>query len=301
MGNDGGSIPTRRELVKEAARQPTTSEVRATQKETLAHRWRHCLISDLELSAPIVSDALGRLYNKDAIITHLLSVAGADDEDDDAKVARKDAEQKLKGVVTSIKDVVEVKFETDEGAWRCPITQKKLDESIRAVYIVPCGHAFSESAVNEIMGAAAKAAENDATEELEKPACLVCSSTYATNDIIPILPTNELDEARLSLRRQHLKEIGLTHSLSKASGSKKRKKAKDDAPAERNAKKQQKGSTTIQNTETAAIAAKVLKEQEQRNQNRKLVDADKKPREKAIWGKNNDFMTRGFTIPDKRG
>lgn len=181
MGNDGGrygqpisikltrvtlltprSIPKRRELVKEAARNPTASELKETLQEQQGHLWSTDPLSQRPLSKPIVSDSLGRLFNKDSIIEFLLP-----SED---KTAAKQAEQEalLRGTVKSLKDVVEVKFEVDEAAteaargrggpglrtevWVCPITREELGPGTKSVYLVPCGHAFSASAVKEVSG-----------------------------------------------------------------------------------------------------------------------------------------------------
>lgn len=61
--------------------------------------------------------------------------------------------------MTSLKDVLEVKFEIVkeesekmEEKWTCPVSRKELGPGIRSVYLVPCGHAFSESAVKEVGG-----------------------------------------------------------------------------------------------------------------------------------------------------
>lgn len=74
------------------------------------------------------------------------------DADDDAK--RAEQERVLDGTVRSLKDVVEVKFERDaEGAGlapMCPISNKPLGPGTKAVYLVPCGHAFSEVAIREV-------------------------------------------------------------------------------------------------------------------------------------------------------
>ena len=139
---------------------------------------------------------------------------------------------------------------------------------------------------------------------------LQCNEPYAENDVIPILPTAPADIARLSLRMKTLKEKGLTHSLKKASGSKKRKrnaekeasavdtkqaeeaKTKDeheenilDKPArlllstssprpqaEPAASKSTSGTvpTGIKNAATASLTAKVLEEQETRNKRRRV-------------------------------
>ena len=148
MGNDGGSIPTRRELVKEAARDLSTTQVKEIQTEQQEHYWSTCALSHQPLSLPVISDALGTLYNKDAVLDHLLS---AGQEDKQGLEARGEA---FKDRLRSIRDVVEVKFQAEaEGSkWVCPVTGKALGPGTRAVYLVPCGHAFSESAMKEMPG-----------------------------------------------------------------------------------------------------------------------------------------------------
>jgi hypothetical protein len=159
MGNDGGSIPTRRELVKEAAKALTTTQVKEVQNEQQEYHWSHDPISRKPLSLPVVSDSAGTLYNKDSVIEYLLAGEG------DAK--KIEAERVLQGRVSSLKDVVEVKFEVgkEEGdgivghagsgrteKWVCPITGKELGPGAKAVYLVPCGHAFAGSVVKEVSG-----------------------------------------------------------------------------------------------------------------------------------------------------
>lgn len=36
--------------------------------------------------------------------------------------------------------------------WICPITAKQLGPSVKSVYLVPCGHVFSEEAIREMKG-----------------------------------------------------------------------------------------------------------------------------------------------------
>jgi Rtf2 RING-finger len=163
---------------------------------------------------------------------------------------------------------------------------------------------------------------------------LQCNEPYAENDVIPILPTAPADIARLSLRMKTLKEKGLTHSLKKASGSKKRKKnAEKEASAadtkqaeeaktkdeheenisdkpvrpqfEPAASKSTSGTvpTGIKNAATASLTAKVLEEQETRNKRRRVetnenlksLFSSRDPKQPS--GKSSDFMTRGFSIP----
>lgn len=294
MGNDGGSIPKRRELVKEAARNPTASELKETQQEQQEYYWTTDPISREPLAQPIVSDCNGRLYNKSTILEYL--VEGA---------RKEDADVITRGTVKSLKDVVEVKFEVDVEAtakengtakreiWKCPVTGDKLGPSSKAAYIVPCGHAFSGTAIKEVSG--------------EK--CLTCDTEYASNDIIPIIPAADTDIARLLLRMKTLQEKGLSHSLKKAGGGKKRKKREDGEDVAGDTRKSQKvtnektetnGSSGINNSSTASLTAKVLQAQEKANKQRRDNDNVKSLfSSKDSSNKNSDFMTRGYSVPSR--
>jgi hypothetical protein len=287
MGNDGGSIPTRRELVKNAARAPNTTELKASQLESQTHAWEYCPLSNRPLAAPIVSDCAGTLYNKDAILEQLLPKDG-----DVSASAIKEKEDILQGRVKGLRDVVEVKFTVvkvgrDEKKI-CPITSKELGPSTKSVYLVPCGHAFSEVAIREVAG----------------DTCVECSEPYTTENIIPILSISRDDITKLATRAAKLKDSGLTHSLKKTSGSgKKRKKnaeSSEAAPVEKSAPK----SSGLKNSATASLTAKVLEEQEERNKRRKLGLNDNlktlfSNKSNAVTPRGGDFMTRGFSIPKK--
>jgi hypothetical protein len=319
MGNDGGSIPTRRELVKEAARNPNTSELKATLLEAQTHHWTYCPLSNRPLAAPIVSDCAGTLYNKDAILEQLLP------KDDDVPASIiKEKEDVLQGRVKGLRDVVEVKFTvTNEGRDEkkiCPITSKELGPTTKAVYLVPCGHAFSEVAIREVAG----------------DTCVECNEGYTSENIIPILPLAKEDIDKLAARAAKLKETGLTHSLKKAPGGKKRKKnaETEGAPAEGKpttngapeglsekvksrlaengaATPQSRSGTStpvasgIKNAATASLTSRVLEEQEERNKRRKLGLNDNLKSLFSSTGynaqeqKGGDFMTRGYSLPKK--
>jgi hypothetical protein len=163
MGNDGGSIPKRNELVKEAAKALTTAQIKEAQNEQQEYAWSTDPLTRKPLARPVVSDAAGHLYNKDSIIEFLLK-----DDDDAEKVEMR----KVAGVkeselgtfgdrVKGLKDVVEVKFKIEKGEegergekWVCPITGLRLGPGSKGVYLVPCGHAFAGSVVKEVKGSA---------------------------------------------------------------------------------------------------------------------------------------------------
>ncbi|KAF8476017.1 Rtf2 RING-finger-domain-containing protein [Kalaharituber pfeilii] len=318
MGNDGGSIPTRRELLKSAGRSKTHSELRDSQTQRSQYYWTYCALSKRPLASPIVADHLGRLYNKDAIIEWLLK----------RLEAFGDGEEVLKGRgVNGLKDIVEVHFhqlestpekehngngaaEQTEGSerkerWVCPITCKELGGGVRAVYLVPCGCAFAEGAIKET--AAARGREGETTE------CLQCGKPYNPRDVININPTAEADITRLQTRLKDLSTLGLTHSLKKAAGekSKKRKlKEKENGTTNGDSSKNNDNvSSNIKNSATASITSKVLADEREKTKLRKLEMSDSvkslfsapeandsKDRSKRRGG---DFMTRGYTLPNR--
>ncbi|KAF1982309.1 DUF602-domain-containing protein [Aulographum hederae CBS 113979] len=354
MGNDGGSIPTRRELVKEAARDPTVSELKAARLEQQEYAWTTDPISEKPLRRPVVSDSAGRLYRKESVVEYLLAVAGGDEGVQVAGKSREEVERILGGRVKSLKDVVEVLFtpastpevpgQTPATAkidithgnelYICPITNKPLGPAAKAVYLVPCGHAFAGAAIKEV--------------QREEKRCLVCSEAYAENDVVGILPVDEVEIARLEVRVRMLREKGLSHGLKKVKGEKREKKNKKHASVEGtngatmpstvenedkapqltsstkleplsrpSSTKPPSTSTTttsssgINNPSTASLTAKVLAEQDARNKKRKLAQNDNieslyasGPNKKATTdagatGRNTDFMTRGYSIPVK--
>lgn len=78
MGNDGGSIARRDELVKVKATTNSKSQAKSTQRQ----KWTTCALSKQPLREPVVADALGRMYNKEAVTEWLIEsvTGGARDE-----------------------------------------------------------------------------------------------------------------------------------------------------------------------------------------------------------------------------
>lgn len=155
-----------------------------------------------------------------------------------------------------------------------------------------------------------------------------CNTAYASNDVIPILPTAATDIARLNLRTRILKEKGLTHSLKKAPGNKKRKKgtekdktesttitppdskantSEEDKALSKAEKKEKKEKVNdgIKNASTAYLTKKVLEEQQERNKRRKLEQNEnvkslfRKSDDRPSAANSRDYMTRGFSIGKK--
>lgn len=270
MGNDGGSIPKRHELVKDAARAPTLSELKATALESLAHSWAHCALSGnpIDLDS-VVSDWRGRLYSYEPVLKGLMpstSDSAAEEEDEDAR-------QLAAMGVRSLRDVARLKFMKNGDKWICPISMKEMGPGTKAVYIVPCCHVFAELAMREI----------------EEKSCPECGEAFQQDNVVVILPTVEKEVERLEKRIEALRTEGLTHTLKKDKSDKKKKKQKkrkggdgDEAleetdQPEAKKKKSRSGNDVdarisgINNPLAASLAAKVLAEQGELNKRRKMV------------------------------
>ncbi|EQB45748.1 hypothetical protein CGLO_15331 [Colletotrichum gloeosporioides Cg-14] len=276
MGNDGGSIPKRRELVKEAARALTVSELKANALESLGHAWANDPLSNEPLDKEnVVSDWRGRLYNYETILQGLMP-------SDDAAVTPNPDSPELTFASTGIKslrDIVKLKFHqysppgSKKAIWACPISLKELSPSVKAVYLVPCGHVFAEVAVKEI-------GESTST-------CPECSEPFEAKNVVPILPTEEADLKKLTKRMDDLIAAGLTHGLKKEKkdkkdkGKKKRKAEDTDAKDDGEAPEKRRATATtdsaksktrnINNPMAASLTAKVMAEQEELSKRRKLA------------------------------
>ncbi|KAH9487360.1 Replication termination factor 2 [Psilocybe cubensis] len=226
MGNDGGSIPDRRDLVRNKPKAEQADKANQTKA-----RWFYCALSKRKLQEPVVSCALGKLYNKDAIIEYLLD-----------KSAYGDGEE-ICGHIRSLKDVKTLTLapnpapassdasadSTDRPQFVCPLTLKEMNGVQPFIYISTCGCVFSQAGFKTVT-AAGSPKEKDSTppkgEEKGDSSlnlCPQCAKKYADDDIIQLNPSPEEEQAlRFALERKRLLEPS----------KKKSKKRKNDASPE---------------------------------------------------------------------
>ncbi|KAJ7070341.1 DUF602-domain-containing protein [Mycena belliarum] len=211
MGNDGGSIPDRRDLVR--SKPKAEAPDKANQSRA---RWHFCALSKRRLQEPVVSCVLGKLYNKDAIIEFLL------DRD-----AYGDGEN-ICGHIRSLKDIktltltanpapVQPNTEPSEHPqFVCPLTLKEMNGVLPFVYLRPCGCVFAAAGL-----AAVRVAPADVQEG--KDTCPQCAAKYShAFDCVSLNPAPD-EERRL---RDALAAQRLLEPVKK---SKKRKAAVDAA------------------------------------------------------------------------
>ncbi|KAI8371719.1 Rtf2 RING-finger-domain-containing protein [Radiomyces spectabilis] len=178
MGNDGGSIPRRIELVKEKQK-----DIRLNPDLERLAAWFHCALSKQPLEPPIVADALGKLYNQDAVIEYLLDKSAYGDAD------------KICSHIHSMKDTTKLNLtpnpaysEAATGAatmgnleqdikarFICPISMKEMNGKHRFVYFDTCGCVIAEQSLKEI----------------PSKECVTCGKPFENENVIVINPQKE--------------------------------------------------------------------------------------------------------------
>ena len=134
MGNDGGSIPRRREVVKQKKKeQHKESYEIAKAKSSL------CALGKDQLTEPLAFCKLGLLYNKEEVIKRLI-------EKNMPKAFRH---------IRKLKDVKDIKanFKIQADGTKvivCPVSQHELNGFHPFMAVWGCGCVFSEDAFKEL-------------------------------------------------------------------------------------------------------------------------------------------------------
>ncbi|THG92633.1 hypothetical protein EW026_g8335 [Hermanssonia centrifuga] len=296
MGNDGGSIPDRRDLVRNKPKAEQADKANQTRA-----RWFFCALSKRRLQEPVVACALGKLYNKDSIIEYLLD-----------KSAYGDGEE-ICGHIRSLKDVKTLKLtpntsqapsadsKTDRAAFVCPLNIKEMNGSQPFVYLWTCGCVFSQAGLRAVSSSPPpredagklekKGQDLDIGKQLD--ICPQCAAKYdKTQDIILLNPPPEEEESMFTtmiLRR--------ASEPVKSKGKKRKAASGADTPSsEPPTKKNHASSTPSINSNIAsasrAVASSLAEEEAKRKAN--MSDAVK-----SLYGpkdgvkRKETFMTMG--------
>jgi hypothetical protein len=173
MGADGGSIPTRVDMVK------TRQVERKVQKEDSREAFERCALSKQPLESPVVICELGRLYNKQELIAFLLDLKrkAKENTEDDAP----DVSARLPHI-KSLKDVFDVKT---TFPLRCPITQVEPGDSHTFLYVRGCGCVLSKRALGQVQSQGSQGCLN----------CGIVSHELEEERYIVIAPSNPPDVA----------------------------------------------------------------------------------------------------------
>ena len=113
MGGDGGSLPTRGDLVKEKEK-----EEKANPQEQERSRWTTCRLSAKPLGDDVVTCKFGMLYNRSEAVQYMADVRSG-----------KRAHVAAFAHLNTLKDLVPLRPKRIDGAapdafprWQCPIT-----------------------------------------------------------------------------------------------------------------------------------------------------------------------------------
>ncbi|KAL7285890.1 hypothetical protein ACG7TL_001001 [Trametes sanguinea] len=213
MGNDGGSIPDRRDLVRTKAKAE-----QADKANQIRAMWFFCALSKRPLQEPIVSCALGKLYNKDALLEFLINRQSFGDGEE------------ICGHIRSLKDVKTLKLtpnpaktppsatssesSPDRAPFVCPLNFKEMNGSQPFVYLSTCGCVFSQAGLKAISTSPSKSPGTELPGELKKDRkdkeksgtpekeqskeldlCPQCGAKYdRSSDIIMLNPPPEVEE-----------------------------------------------------------------------------------------------------------
>ncbi|KAI9470408.1 Rtf2 RING-finger-domain-containing protein [Zychaea mexicana] len=286
MGNDGGSIPRRIELVKEKQK-----EVKINPDLERIAAWFYCALSKQTLQTPIVSCGLGKLYNQDAIIEYLLDKNAYGDGD------------KICSHISSPKDTVklnltpnpsydESKSDKDsttmghldkemKSRFICPISMKEMNGKHRFVYLDTCGCVFAEQSLKEV----------------KSKECVSCGKPFESENVIVINPNKEeLDGMKTVIKAKKAQakaEKKAKKAAKQEGGSDKEKKRKRDktSPPQQSSLAPPAKKSNISSSAAAAVMGKVAQELAEKEKNKEVSQAVK-----SIYAKKEvkgNYLTMG--------
>lgn len=182
MGNDGGSIPKRIDLVKEKAKE--------IKKDTLSinqNRSRYCAISNSKLQAPIVGCRLGYLYNKEALLSCLINKSMP------SSFAHISKLKDVKNLITTPNS-----DRNSPNPLICPLTRLEFNGLNKFIFFWKCGCMIAEK------GMASVSTNN----------CPLCGTEYKPSDVIHLnMGSDEVETKRKIILDAKLANNALKESL----------------------------------------------------------------------------------------
>eukprot|EP00033_Pygsuia_biforma_P003195 GCRY01003505.1.p1 GENE.GCRY01003505.1~~GCRY01003505.1.p1 ORF type:complete len:287 (-),score=36.80 GCRY01003505.1:286-1146(-) len=181
MGNDGGSIPMRCEMVRTKEKKHYPNQVEAGRI-----KWSQCALTKEELRPPIVCCPLGHLFNKEAVIQHLLKKSLPKEFDYIKSLKDLHTLNLTRNPVLDqpMGDTVRADTGHPPALFACPITLRECGGLNRFVALIPCGCVVSEKIMKEIP---------------DDSQCPHCCQSISSEDTI-VLNGNDQDISRLKQR-----------------------------------------------------------------------------------------------------
>ncbi|KAH9990493.1 Rtf2 RING-finger-domain-containing protein [Russula vinacea] len=272
MGNDGGSIPDRRDLVRNKPKAEQADKANQTRA-----RWFFCALSKRPLQEPIVSCDLGKLYNKDAVIEFLLDRSAFGDGEEICRHIR------------SLKDVKTLEL-TPNATPKSDALDSSIDRGCRAQ-----GCLFPDATIRKGEGQGCRGeggAQSPSDGQLD--VCPQCAKKYDRSEDVRMLNPGPEEEERMRSAMERRRAI-------KGKG-KKRKAAPEGAEGEQPPGKKKSGSRsgsatpltgpTIVGAANRTVASSLAMEEAKRKAH--MSEAVKSLyRPKDGKGRKETFMTMG--------
>ncbi|KAH7372666.1 hypothetical protein KP509_17G015500 [Ceratopteris richardii] len=158
-------------------------------------KWTRCALSAETLKPPCVIDLLGNLYNKEALVSALLT---------------KNMPPELKHI-KGLRDMIPIYLtsvpgvdahdDTSDTKFQCPISGQEFNGKYKFYVLRGCGHVLSSKALKEV----------------QTSSCLVCFTPYAENDKVVV---NGTEEEVLDLKRRMEEEATRKKEKKTKNGSK---------------------------------------------------------------------------------
>lgn len=271
MGCDGGTIPKRDELVKTKKKKEQKDKV-----SERVYKWKHCSVSQTPLKAPVVACELGRLYNKDEVITRLLNKTQVE-----SNIAHIRGLKDIKELNLTANPSYDVKDEEQKGgesaeelksAYICPVASLEMNGKHRFGFNWTCGCVLSFRALNEV----------------KSDVCFKCGISFEKVNLITINPTaNEMEALAVSMtERRALAKLAKKQSKRKAeviddngasSSSAKEKSQKKPKL------KQVAGSSSRAGTSVSGLASSILRDSEFSGVRSKEYSVAKNPNNSEVY------------------
>jgi len=235
MGCDGGTIPKRDELVRQK-KKPERKDKNAANMA----KWRHCALRHDSLKRPVVADALGLIYNKDAMLEYLLDRSTFEHGPLYVKKMKDVKELQLTenpSFKLNHNDLGTEYLDVYSSPYICPLTGLEMNGKYKFCVIWSCGCVLSDRALRSV--------NNTSSTSQEKVPCPKCSAEYSSADDVVILYPEDEDVELMEDRR-----VRLT-AMQKKNGSVKRKspEAQEEEPTSKKTK------TPVSETASASSAA----------------------------------------------
>ncbi|ODV81406.1 uncharacterized protein CANTADRAFT_107162 [Suhomyces tanzawaensis NRRL Y-17324] len=212
MGNDGGTIAKRKDLISLHSLNDSAPKTGEDNESTLLVT---CGISSLPLDqGPVVGDWKGQLYLKEKALEHILEHKSKR-KDESGKSSENQLGKTGQPQLKSLNDVVDIKITWGEQEGSpvliCPVTKEGNTRNFTYAYLRPCGCLLSYKVLQEL-GKSLKVGKEPVKSE-----CPNCGSEFHYNyDIVILNPLNIDASTKFNLEGlRYLEQQGLTHSKKK--------------------------------------------------------------------------------------